>query len=130
MALVNVLQPCPTYNDLHNKEWFAQTVQTPEGLKPRTYTLESVGYDGRVRNPDDAEEVERKREAAFAMAHLKGERVPLGIFYQISIPTFEERLAANIPVLKEATAASLAIEDPATHRPITDLSHSYREFLV
>ena len=23
MALVDVLQPCPTYNDLHNKEWFS-----------------------------------------------------------------------------------------------------------
>ena len=130
MALVDVLQPCPTYNDLHNREWFAQTVETPEGPKPRTYTLDSVGYDGRVRNPDDAEEVEGKREAAFAMAHLKGARVPLGVFYQIQIPTFEERLAANIPILKDSTAASLVIEEPATHRPTTDLTHSYHEFLV
>ena len=130
MALVDVLQPCPTYNDLHTKDWFGQMVETPDGPKPRTYTLDSVGYDGRVRNPDDPEEVERQREGAFEMAHRKGERVPLGVFYQIELPTFEERLAANIPILKDATAASLAIEDPATHRPITDLSHTYRELLV
>lgn len=130
MALVNVLQPCPTYNDLHNREWFAQMVETPQGPKPRTVLLEELGYDGRVQHPDDAEEVARKRQAAFEMAHATMERVPLGVFYQIALPTFEERLAANIPVLKESTAASLAIEDPATHRPITDLSHTYRELLV
>jgi len=130
MALVNVLQPCPTYNDLHSKDWFAQTVETPQGSKPRTYKLETVGYDGVVQHPEDLEEVDRKRQAAFEMAHLRGERVPLGIFYQIALPTFEERLAANIPVLKESTAAALSVEDPATHRPITDLAHTYRELLV
>lgn len=130
MALVDVLQPCPTYNDLHNREWFSQMVETPQGPKPRTYKLEEAGYDGRVQHPDDAKEVDAKRQGAFEMAHRKGERVPLGVFYQIQLPTFEERLAANIPVLKESTAASLAIEDPATHRPITDLTHTYRELMV
>lgn len=130
MALVDVLQPCPTYNDLHNKEWFAQMVETPQGSRPRTYPLEEVGYDGRVQDPNDAAEVDAKRKAAFEMAHRKEERVPLGIFYQIALPTFEERLAANIPLLASATAASLPIEDPATHQPVTDLSHTYRELLV
>ena len=130
MALVDVLQPCPTYNDLHNREWFSQMVETPQGPKPRTYKLEDIGYNGRVQNPDDAKEVDAKRQAAFEMAHRKGDRVPLGVFYQIQLPTFEERLAANIPVLKDSTAVSLAIEDPATHRPITDLTHTYRELLV
>ena len=130
MALVDVLQPCPTYNDLHNKEYFAQLVETPQGKKPRTVKLEELGFDGRVRNPEDPEEVDRKRQAAFEMAHRRQERIPLGIFYQIALPTFEARLAANIPVLKESTAAALPIEDPATHRPITDLAHTYRELLV
>lgn len=130
MALVDVLQPCPTYNDLHNKEWFAQSVETPDGPRPRTYNLETVGYDGRVRDPDNAEEVARKRQAAFEMAHVQGERIPLGVFYQIALSTFEERLAANIPALKESSAAALAIEDPSTHLPLTDLTQTYRELLV
>lgn len=35
LAFLHVLQPCPTYNDLHTKEWFA----------PRLYRLEEEGYD-------------------------------------------------------------------------------------
>ena len=27
MALVDILQPCPTYNDLHTKDWYGEEIE-------------------------------------------------------------------------------------------------------
>ncbi|MBI4970646.1 MAG: 2-oxoacid:ferredoxin oxidoreductase subunit beta, partial [Candidatus Omnitrophica bacterium] len=43
MALVDVLQPCPTYNDIHNKAYFSGTVEVNGRVLPRTYKLEEIG---------------------------------------------------------------------------------------
>ena len=67
LAFVEILQPCPTYNDLHTREWF----------KERIYYLE--------REPQDEAEF-------FARAGEWGDRVPLGVFWRRLEPTFAERL--------------------------------------
>jgi len=67
-ALVDVLQPCVTYNKLNTYSWF----------KTKTYYLES--------SHDPHDRIEALKRA------WETERLPLGIFYLNPKPTFEERL--------------------------------------
>ena len=82
-ALIDILQPCVTFNKLNTFEWY----------KKRVYTIEP-GY-----NPED-------RNAAFAKALEWGERIPIGVIYRNSRPTFEERL----PMIKDRPLAHQAFD--------------------
>ncbi len=128
-ALVDVLQPCPTYNDLHDKAWFEEKVEMEGKEFPRVFPLEEINYDGRVKDPSNRDEIIAKQKDAYALAQPQ-ERIPLGIFYQIELPTYYERIAASAPVLKEFTPSTLPITDGTGTRPCTDLSSAYEEFLV
>lgn len=69
-ALVDIFQPCPTFNRVNTHQWF----------KDNTYLLEESGHD-----PHDLAK-------AFARA-MESEQLPIGIFYkQEHIPTFENNL--------------------------------------
>src|SRR5207245_3417536 len=46
LAFLDVLQPCPTYNDINTRDWFAGMDQIDEMTKksrPRIYKLEETG---------------------------------------------------------------------------------------
>mgnify|MGYP003551228746 FL=1 len=95
LAFLHVLQPCPTYNDLHTKEWFA----------PRLYRLEEEGYDPLVP-PGLPPEALEARMARFQQKALEwGERIPVGVFWKAELPTFEARLKAYLPRYPEAYPA-------------------------
>ena len=49
-----MLQPCPTYNDIQTKEyWQGEGLLDAAGRPmPRTYKLDSIGYDGVVKTDD------------------------------------------------------------------------------
>lgn len=82
MALVDVLQPCPTYNDINTNEWY----------RKRVYNMDI--------NPvvDKLEEIPQKISAAITKSYEWEEKIPLGIFYQNElVPTFEERLKESMP---------------------------------
>jgi len=67
-AFLDVLQPCPTYNDLNTKEWYGgEDRKDPAGGRPlpRVYKLEDEGYDPVVRDPS---EVEKKTTQALEKA--------------------------------------------------------------
>lgn len=134
MALIDVLQPCPTYNNINTKEWFEGVAFDEEGKKtkatPRVYKMEENGYDGVVQNPNNMEEVEHKMSGAFLKAQEWGNHIPIGIFYQINLPTYMERLQARIPLLKTGTPANYKISDPNTGKPSTDISQAMDIFSV
>ena len=53
LAYVDVLQPCPTYNDINTREWFQgqDNIDQESGRQvPRIYKIEGRGYDGVVHN--------------------------------------------------------------------------------
>jgi 2-oxoglutarate ferredoxin oxidoreductase subunit beta len=75
-ALVDILQPCVSFNKVNTFEWYRQ----------RTYHLESE-YD-----PTD-------RVKAFAKSLEWGDRIPIGIMYRNNRPSLEER----IPVIQDMT---------------------------
>src|SRR5213594_788383 len=93
-ALVDVLQTCPTYNDLYTKEWY-EGQDTPD-KRSRLYNLEDQGYDGVVKDATNTEEVITKKAQAVAKSY-EVDPIPTGIYYKIDLPTYEERLAERMP---------------------------------
>ncbi|MEW6714965.1 MAG: 2-oxoacid:ferredoxin oxidoreductase subunit beta [Nitrospirota bacterium] len=73
-CLVDILQPCVTFNKINTYDWYRQ----------RVYHIEPA------YNPEDKTE-------AFKKALEWGDKIPIGIIYKNHRPIFEER----IPVIKD-----------------------------
>jgi 2-oxoglutarate ferredoxin oxidoreductase subunit beta len=73
-ALVDVLQPCVTFNKMYSYDW----------LRPRVYKVQDqAGYD-----PSN-------RSSSFVKAQEWGDRIPIGILYRTEgIPAYEEQVPA------------------------------------
>jgi len=97
-ALVDVLQTCPTYNDLYTKEWY-EGADLPE-KRSRLYKLDETGFDGVVHDVTDEQEIVAKKAAAVVKSYEK-EPIPIGIYYQAELPTYEDALRQRIPSLAE-----------------------------
>ncbi len=80
-SLVDILQPCVTFNKVNTHEWYSQ----------RVYHIEP-DYD-----PGD-------RKEAFQRSLEWGERIPTGILYRNSRPVLEDRIPVirDIPLVKQA----------------------------
>jgi 2-oxoglutarate ferredoxin oxidoreductase subunit beta len=74
-ALIDILQPCVSFNHRNTFAWY----------KERVYKVEDTGYD-----PAD-------KTAALVKAQEWGDRIPIGLIFKQERPTFEEQL----PQLKE-----------------------------
>jgi 2-oxoglutarate ferredoxin oxidoreductase subunit beta len=85
-AVIDVLQPCVTYNDIYTAEYY----------KDKLYKLEDdPNWDPVVRDPSEEEE---KKAQALKKAEEWGSRIPVGIFYVNPLKdTFEERLQKRNP---------------------------------
>ncbi len=95
-ALLDVLQPCPTYNDLHDKEFYSEQNVPATGM-PRVYKLEDEeDYDPYVEDPSNPDEVNEKKAQAFVKSQEWGDRIPIGNFYRIEMPTYEDRIEARM----------------------------------
>ena len=84
-ALVDVLQPCITWNKLNTYEFFTKKI----------YALESQNHD-----PSD-------KYAALKKADEWGEKIPIGVFYKTQRPTYE----AELPQLKEMPLVKRPIDN-------------------
>lgn len=72
LSLVDILQPCVSFNKLNTYAWYRERVYYPE--------------EG-THDPSD-------RVAAFRLALTWGDRIPLGVIYRRERPVFEEQFAA------------------------------------
>ena len=97
-AFVDILQTCPLYNDIHNKEWYEAAV----GDQPRLYQLDDTDYDPTVHDPTSLDEVIAKKVQAVGKSYEWGNRIPLGVFYEIEVPTFEDQIGLEGPGSKGA----------------------------
>lgn len=129
VSIVDVHQPCPTYNDLHPKEYYTEKVLENGTEMPRVYYLEDTDYDGRVQDPTNVQEVAAKKIEALQRAYELEERVPLGVYWQINLPTYEDRLKQNLPVLQDSSPYGISYYDEEL-TPTTDLSSAMEEFVV
>jgi len=71
-ALIDILQPCVSFNFKNTFQWY----------KERTYKLEEERYDP------------RDRKAALEKALEWGDRIPIGVIYEENLPVYEDQLPA------------------------------------
>ncbi len=129
MSLIEILQPCPTYNDITTKEWYGgEDRRDPETgrPRPRIYKLEEEGFDPEVRDPDEAME---KLLRALSKSYEWGDRIPIGVFYKNEQSTYEERIAERLPSYFERPPARQRLSDE-TGVPLVDLRSLLEEFRV
>lgn len=93
-SLIDILQPCISFNRKNTFQWYRE----------RVYKLEEEDYD-----PTD-------RQQARARAEEWGERIPVGVIYREERVTFEERQAAlkKGPLVKqdiESARAKVLLEE-------------------
>ena len=112
LALVECLQPCPTYNDINTKEWYAGEDRKDHqtGMpQSRLYKLEDTGFDPVVH---ELSEDFKKKVAGMEKAQEWGDKIPIGVFYQNGLePTFQDRLNQRIPFYMENPPAKQRLKD-------------------
>ena len=92
-SLIDILQPCVSFNHKNTYQWYRE----------RVYKLEDEGYD-----PSD-------KIGAFAKAQEWGDRIPIGLIYRKERPVYEEQL----PALKEGPIVKQKI-DPSQFEALLD----------
>lgn len=97
-SLVDILQPCVTFNKINTYEWYRQ----------RVYKIEPD------HNPED-------RVEAFRRALEWGDRIPMGIIYRNNRRPFEER----VPVIAEAPLVRQTIDPAAMKKRIENTLQEY-----
>jgi len=112
LAFVDILQPCPTYNDINTKEWYAGEDRIDPKTKkpqPRLYKLDEIGFDPVVH---DTTEEFGKKLAAIDKAQERGDIIPIGVFYKNEFtPSFQERISQRIPFYVSTPPAKQKIGD-------------------
>jgi len=97
LSYIDVLQPCPTYNDINTKEWYqSYEIDKEDSSKkiPKIYKLDEENYNGFV---NDENEIPHKISIAIEKSREWEKRIPIGIFYQNDKAiTYEERIENRI----------------------------------
>lgn len=108
-SFLEVLQPCPTYNDLHDRQWYATG-----GLEggSRFYYLQDEDYDPCIPAGADRQEKEQKIGQCVFKAQEWDQRIPLGVFYR---DMNREEMSENI-VRQHASYR----ESPPAKQPVLD----------
>ena len=108
LAFLDVLQPCPTYNDINTRDWFSgedRIDETTNKPMPRIYKLEDTEYDP-VVHFNDEDELNEKRTQAMVKSLEWDTKIPTGIFYKNELITpYTRRIIDKIPNYVENPSA-------------------------
>ena len=99
LSFLDVLQPCPTYNDINTRDWYAGTDLMDEAQKrhSRIYKLEETGFDPVVHYADEVE-INEKLSQSLIKSLEWGNKIPIGVFYKNdTISPYTTRLQDKIP---------------------------------
>jgi 2-oxoglutarate ferredoxin oxidoreductase subunit beta len=111
LAFIECLQPCPSYNNITTKAWYAGEDRKDANGKPqsRLYKLEETGFDPVVHSwPEDFQ----KKMTALDKAREWGDKIPIGVFYRNELePTFQERITDRIPFYMDRPPAKQKLCD-------------------
>lgn len=123
LAFIDVLQPCPTYNDINTRDWYAgqdNVDEVTKMAKPRIYKLEETGYDPLVHYDAETELNEKMTQALIKSLEWDS-KIPIGVFYKNEIISqYGRRIADKIPNYLENPPASQVIA--SSGKPTTDIS--------
>ena len=122
LSFLDVLQPCPTYNDINTRDWYAGEDLAKESAErhSRIYKLEDTHFDPVVHYANE-QEIDEKLAQALIKSLEWGTKIPIGIFYQNDIiSTYTTRLTDKIPNYLENPPAKQNISKDGT--PTTDIS--------
>ncbi len=124
LSFLDVVQPCPTYNNIHTKDWYAG--KDRDEVQPRVRPLPE-DYDPVI--DDSLPEPERWERAQrfMQMAHTWGDYIPTGVFLvNRSVPSFGDRIRGRMPSYAHHVAANKRI---ATEQgtSIADLTGIFEE---
>lgn len=122
LSFLDVLQPCPTYNDINTRDWYAGADLAKEAAErhSRIYKLEDTHFDPVVHYADD-KEIDEKLAQALIKSLEWGNKIPTGIFYKNDlISPFTTRLTDKIPNYMENPPAKQNISKDG--KPTTDVS--------
>ena len=99
LSFLDVLQPCPTYNDLNTRDWYAGTDLMDEAQKrhSRIYKLEDTAYEPTVHYDTEIETNEKLSQALIKSLEW-GNKIPTGVFYKNENTTpYTVRIRDHIP---------------------------------
>ena len=96
-SLVDVFQPCTTYNKIQSAVWYKQN----------TYKVE----EDKSYNPED-------KAAAFAKAYEWSPKIPLGVLYKVDYPCYED----GLPQIKDTPL----VHQPIGNIDIAPLMEKYK----
>ncbi len=123
LSFVDVLQPCPTYNDINTRDWYAGMDRMDEATKqprPRTYKLDETNYDPVVHYDTESELNERLTQALIKSLEWDT-KIPIGVFYKNEIVSqYDRRIMDKIPNYLENSPAAQVISEKG--KALTDLS--------
>ena len=131
LAFLDVLQPCPTYNDINTKDWFDGKDQIDEDTKkttPRIYKLEDIDYYPVVHFSDE-NELNQKKTQALVKSLEWDTKIPIGIFYKNELITpYTRRIIDKIPNYVENPSALQNISQ--NNKPITKIDNILDSYKV
>jgi len=113
LSFLDVLQPCPTYNDINTRDWYAGVDLAQESMDrhSRIYKLEDTHFDPIVHYNDETE-VNEKLSQALIKSLEWGNKIPIGVFYQNEIISqYSTRLTDKIPNYLENPPARQKISE-------------------
>jgi 2-oxoglutarate/2-oxoacid ferredoxin oxidoreductase subunit beta len=128
LSYLDVLQLCPTYNDVYTNEWFAG--KDVAGGLPRLYDVAQEEYDPVI--PAGASEALTFSKVMQFMvkAHEWGKRIPIGLLLENrTLSTFEQRITTRIPNYRRTPPARRVIADTHGH-PTIDLQTIFAELAI
>jgi 2-oxoglutarate ferredoxin oxidoreductase subunit beta len=129
LAFLDILQPCPTYNDINTKEWFQgmdNIDQENKKATPRIYKLDNSGYNGELKDPDQYYEIASR---VIEKSNEWGDRIPIGIFYQNeNVASYDERIGMKIENYSNYPPAKqeIILDKNKTNSNINELLKSFK----
>ena len=129
ISFLDVLQPCPTYNDINTRDWYAGLdMKEAAERHSRIYKLEETGYDPEVHFATEGD-TDEKLSQALTRSLDWGDKIPIGVFYKNEyISPFTTRMQDHIPNYSENPPFRQRISEHG--KPTTDVSGLLDSLLI
>lgn len=119
-SVIDVLQPCPTYNNVNTMEWYRQ----------RVYKLDDDKSWDPVVTPQNENEAHSKFQQAYEKGLEWGDKIPTGIFYDNrTIPNFSKRFNEFVPGYHSNPPATQVVVGADGYTPI-DVEKTFKDKII